>query len=186
MKFKPSLHLATIASALALVSCGDSPSSHTPVVVTPAGAKVNLTKVSMTVGNVQFIPKGANQYSLSFDYTVDNQSGSHISFLCLHNNTDDLIEVNLSDNDGEPLHLGKRPLEGLTLTEPRPLRLPVGKTTRSFSVPVMPGLREKGDVISVRVRLHAPSRYDELRSSVEAPRIQIPWPQPASEPTPES
>jgi hypothetical protein len=41
---------------------------------------------------------------------------------------------------------------------------------------VLPVFREKGSPISARIRLHAPSRYDELRSSVEAPNLQVIWP----------
>lgn len=165
-----------MALTLVFASCGGPNPAMTPVINTPDGGKVDLSKVSMVVTMAQITKLSDNKYSLSFDYTIDNQAGAIIAFPCLYNETDDLVEVNLSDREGRPLHLGKRPLEGLTLTEPRPLQIPVGKTTRSYKVPVMPELREKGDPVNIRVRLHAPSRYDELRSSVEAPRLQIPWP----------
>ena len=72
--------------------------------------------------------------------------------------------------------LGKRPLEGLTLTEPRPLKIPIDKTIRSYQVPIMPVLLESGEQLEMRVRLHAPSRYDELRSSIEATKVHLSWP----------
>ena len=163
-------------TTLALVSCGEPAPSTLPVISTPSGAKVNLSKVSMVVSNPKITRVSENKYTLNFDYTLNNQAGAHITFPCLHNVTDDLIEINLHDSGQQALVLGKRPLEGLTLTQPRPLRIPSGETTRHFTVPLMPELREKGDPISLRVRLHAPSRYDELRSSIEAPRLQIFWP----------
>lgn len=168
--------LASMIFALAFASCGNPDPSKAPVINTPAGAKVDLSKVSMHVTNAQLTRVGENKYQLSFDYTVDNQAGAIIAFPCLHNRIDNLIEVNLSDQDDTTLHLGKRPLEGLTLTEPRPLKIPIGKTTRSYKVPILPVFREKGNPISARIRLHAPSRYDELRSSVEAPPLQLLWP----------
>lgn len=161
---------------IALSSCGGPDPSKAPVIDTPSGAKIDLSKVSLQLANAQLTRENENKYSLSFDYTVDNQAGGNIVFPCLYNQTDALIEVNLSDKDGNALVLGKRPLEGLTLTEPRPLRLLIGKTTRSYQVPVMPELREQGELVSIRVRLHAPSRYDELRSSIEAPRVEVLWP----------
>lgn len=175
----PSVFALVIASTFSLTSCGDPDPSKAPVINTPSGAKVDLSRVSMTVSNIQLTTENENKFTLSFDYTVNNQASGHITFPCLHNKMDELIEVNLTDKDGGSLHLGKRPLEGLTLTEPRPLKIPMGKTTRSYTVPVMPELREQGDPINIRVRLHAPSRYDELRSSVEAPQVQVLWPEPA-------
>ena len=172
------IYFLTLPMILTLVlsSCGEPNPNLAPVINTPHGAKVDLAKVTMVVANAQLTMVSDNKYSLSFDYTIDNLAGANIAFPCLYNEMDDLIEVNLSDQEHQTLHLGKRPLEGLTLPEPRPLIIPIGKTTRSYKVPVMPELREKGDPITVRVRLHAPSRYDELRSSVEAPRLQVPWP----------
>jgi len=161
---------------LALTSCGDPEPLNAPIINTPAGAKVDLSKVTMLVTNAQLTMVGKNKFQLSFDYTVDNQAGAVIAFPCLHNQMDNLIEVNLSDKDDTTLHLGKRLLEGLTLTEPRPLKIPIGITTRSYKVSVLPVFREKGSPISARIRLHAPSRFDELRSSVEAPRLQVLWP----------
>ena len=157
-------------------SCGKPDPSKAPVINTPAGAKVDLSKVSLVLANTRITRVNGDHYVLDFDYTVHNQAGAHIAFLCLYNEMDDLIEVNLSDKEGHDLVLGRRPLDGLTLTAPRHLRIPIGETTRSYTVPLMPALHEKGDPISVRVRLHAPSRYDELRSSVEAPTTQVPWP----------
>lgn len=161
--------------SLALACCGPDP-SKAPEIRTPAGAKIDLSKVSLQISTPQITGNEESGYSLSFDYTVDNQSGAHIVFPCLYNQTDELIEVNLSDRGGLPLLLGKRLLEGLTLTEPRPLRIPIGQTTRNYKVPLLPELREQGELIHIRVRLHAPSRYDELRSSIEAQGHEVPWP----------
>jgi hypothetical protein len=170
-------HLLLLALLLpGFSSCGKTDPSKAPVINTPAGAKVDLSKVSMDVSNARITRGNKNKYVLDFDYTVHNHAGANITFLCLYNEMDDLIEVNLTDKEGNDLVLGKRLLDGLTLTEPRTLRIPIGETTRSYTVPLMPELREKGDPISVRIRLHAPSRYDELRSSVEAPDIHVLWP----------
>ncbi len=159
-----------------LLSCGKPDPSTAPVINTPAGAKVDLSKVSLELSNTRITRGNDNTHVLEFDYTVHNQAGAHIAFPCLYNEIDDLIEVNLTDKEGNDLVLGRRPLDGLTLTAPRPLRIPIGETTRSYTVPLMAALRAKGDPVNVRVRLHAPSRYDELRSSAEAATIQVPWP----------
>ena len=71
--------------------------------------------------------------------------------------------------------LGKRPLEGLTLTEPRPLSIPLEKQPAATRCPSCL-ITGAGEPIEIRVRLHAPSRYDELRSSIEAPRVDVSWP----------
>lgn len=173
---KPSLPLIS-GFALSLLSCSESDSGQGPIIETPAHAKVDLSKVSMKVKKAKLHRIDANDYSLEFDYTLVNKAGATISFQSIYSGKDELIEVNLSDKNGDPLFLGKRPLEGLTLASPRAVLIPKGKSTRHYQVPVMPELREKGDPITVRVRLHAPSRYDELRSSVEAPLISVPWPQ---------
>ena len=170
-----------LTSALLLSSCGDPDPSKAPVRHTPEGDKVDLSQVSLSLANVQVVfnsstKPGAAMHLLKFDYTVTNSAGVNIAFPCLYNELDDLIEVNLHDKEGNPVNLGKRPLEGLTLAEPRTLNIPVGITTRSYQVPLMPNTFTKDDTIKVRVRLHAPSRYDELRSSLEAPSITIPWP----------
>ena len=162
---------------LGLISCGEQAKDSGAVIVTPSHGKVDLSKVSLKVKQVKITRKNDNQYSLSFKYTLINKAGATISFTSIFSGKDDLIEVNLSDKNGDPLFLGKRPQEGLTLASARPMLIPKGKFTRIYTVPVMPELREKGDPITVRVRFHAPSRYDELRSSIEAPRVQTPWPQ---------
>ena len=128
----------------------------------------------ITLGDHAFDQKDICQ--LTFDYTLRNRAGATISFPSIFSGKDELIEVNLSDQNGDPLYLGKRPLEDLTLASPRPMLIPKGKSTRGYKVPVQQEFRKKDDPITLRVRFHAPSRYDELRSSVEAPLIQIPWP----------
>jgi len=167
------LVIALVFCTIGISSCGKTTSTNTPVIDTPTGNAVDLNKVSMTVSDAHIAKTAENEYALKFDYTVINKVGADIRFLCLYNNTDDLIQVNLTDQENLALTLGKRPLEGLTLTQPKPLRIRNGETTRSYKVPFMPGSLKKGDPISIRVRLHAPSRYDELRSSLEAPRLQV-------------
>ena len=172
------LRFLTIFS-LALASCGGQRTSVTAVKSTPVGAQVDLDMVSIQVANPVIIKKNDSDYFLQFNYTIDNQAGAIIAFLCLYNEIDDLIEINLKDKESNLLMLGKRPLEGLTLTEPRPLKIPIEKTIRSYQVPIMPIMPvslESGEQLEMRVRLHAPSRYDELRSSIEASKINLSWP----------
>ncbi|BDS05601.1 hypothetical protein NT6N_06410 [Oceaniferula spumae] len=170
--------LAFSPAILALVfsSCGEPDPANLPVINTPANAKVDLSKVTLSISNAKITRINENKYTLNFDYTVTNHSGAHLAFPCLYDSTDDLIEVGLTDNTDQKLVPGKRPMEGLTLTEPRPLKIANGPVTRSYSVPIMPEVRDSGDLITLRVRLHAPSRYDELRSTVAAPLVQVPWP----------
>lgn len=172
-------HLMALITACAfgLVSCSETDPGKGPIIETPANGKVDLNKVSMKVTKAKLKRIDENHYQLDFDYTLINKVGATISFQSIFSSKDDLIEVNLSDKNGDRLFLGKRPQEGLTLAQPRAMLIPKGKTIRSYTVPVMPELREKGDPITVRVRFHAPSRYDELRSSVEAPLLLTPWPQ---------
>ena len=173
-------HLRFLAIfSLALASCGGQRTSVTAVKSTPVGAQVDLDMVSIQVANPVIIKKNDSDYFLQFNYTIDNQAGAIIAFLCLYNEIDDLIEINLKDKESNLLMLGKRPLEGLTLTEPRPLKIPIEKTIRSYQVPIMPIMPvslESGEQLEMRVRLHAPSRYDELRSSIEASKINLSWP----------
>lgn len=162
--------------ALCLVSCNPSDPSKGPLITTPDHAQVDLSKVSLKISKAKFAFDQKDQCQLTFDYTLRNQAGATLSFSSIFSGKDDLIEVNLSDQNGDPLYLGKRPLEDLTLASPRAMLIPQGKSTRSYKVPVQREFRKKDDPITVRVRFHAPSRYDELRSSIEAPLIQIPWP----------
>jgi len=167
-----------IPLSIVLIACTPSPPdpSSLPTVITPQGEKINLDQVSLTISHPQILHSSENNYTLEFDYTITNHAQTNIAFLCLYNNTDDLIQVNLTDNQGKPITLNKRLLEGLTLTEPRLLHILVGKTTRHLSIPfssIKP--RKKGEPLSMRVRLHAPSRYDELRSTIEAPIITLLW-----------
>ena len=175
----PLIPLALLAGlcAFGLTSCSESDPYQGPVIETPANGKVDLTKVSMKVTKAKIKCIDENHYQLDFDYTLINKAGATLSFQSIFSGKDDLIEVNLSDQNGDRLFLGKRPQEGLTLAQARAMLIPKGKSTRHYTVPVMPELRMKDDPITVRVRLHAPSRYDELRSTVEAPLIQAPWPQ---------
>ena len=169
------LRFLTIFS-LALASCGNQKTSVAPVKSTPVGAQVDLNMVTIQVTDAVIIKKNDSDYFLELNYTLDNQAGAIIAFPCLYNEIDDLIEVNLTDKESNQLMLGKRPLEGLTLTEPRPLKIPIEKTIRSYQVPIMPVSLESGEQLEMRVRLHAPSRYDELRSSIEATKVHLSWP----------
>jgi hypothetical protein len=174
------LALSVLGISLSLLSCGDSSKKAGPVIITPPNGKVDLSQVNLTVSKVKITYDHTNNrdsYRLSFKYTLDNHASGPISFISIYAGKDDLIEVNLSDSKGLPLTLGKRPQEGLTLAAPRPMLIPHGKTTRSYTVPITPDFLKKGEPITVRVRFHAPSRYDELRSSLEAPHVQVPWPQ---------
>ena len=169
--------LASLISTFGLTSCSETDPYKGPFIETPANSKVDLTKVSMKLTKAKIKRIDENHYQLDFDYTLINKAGATLSFQSIFSGKDDLIEVNLNDRNGDRLFLGKRPQEGLTLAQARAMLIPKGKSTRHYTVPVMPELRMKGDPITVRVRLHAPSRYDELRSTVEAPLIQTPWPQ---------
>ena len=162
--------------SLMLASCGNQGVRTAPERITPLGAKVDLNMVSIQVENAVMGQANDGNYRLSFDYIIENQAGAVIVFPCLYNNTDELIEVNLTDSTNQILLLGKRPLEGLTLTEPQPLRIPMGKTKRNYQVPVVSAPLNQEDPLRMRVRLHAPSRYDELRSSIEATGINLQWP----------
>lgn len=160
-------------------SCGEPSPKDLPIINTPASGKVNLSKVTLAVSDAAITVNEKGEYQVSFNYTIHNQAGAHISFLCLYTEPDDLIDVQLKhkvDDEEKLLILGKRPLDGLTLPEPRPLQLSAGKSTRRYTVPVSPGTIKSGEPLTLRVRLHAPSRYDELRSSIEAPTIHLLWP----------
>jgi len=172
-----SILLPTILFPFGLISCSEKSSTDGPMIITPPNAKVDLSQVSMKLRNVKITRKHNNSYSLTFDYTLINKAGATLSFQSIFSGKDDLIEVNLSDQDGYPVDLGKRPQEGLTLAATRAVLIPKGKSTRPYTVPVTPQFRQKGDMITVRVRLHAPSRYDELRSTIEAPIVTAPWPE---------
>ncbi len=176
MKYgKLNLFLFSLA-LLGITSCGEPDPSKLPTISTPANAQVDLSKISLSISNATITRINNNNYRLNFDYTLTNTAGAHLSFVCIYDSTDEMIEVELTDQMQQRIVPSKRPMEGLTLTEPRPLKILHGSTTRNYQAPLMPELRDAGDPITLRVRLHAPSRYDELRSSIEAPSITIPWP----------
>lgn len=159
-----------------LTSCGDADPASAPVRKTEDGGKVDLSGVTLTTSNASIGKNDKVQHVLVFDYTLTNTSGFNIEFPCLYSNLDYLIEVNLSDKEGESVPLGRRPLDQLTMTQPRPERILVGTTTRTYKAPIGPNTLKPGDLLSVRIRLHAPSRYDELRTSLEAPTLTLPLP----------
>lgn len=170
------LFVLTPLLILFLASCGGDPRADAPTRNTPTGAKVDLTGVSLVTSEPTIVLAGDGKIQLRFDYTLNNTSGMIIVFPCIYASMDQLIEVNLTDKKGKPILLGRRTLEGLTLAQPRPMRIPAGKTTHSYSVPIAQAGLKKGDPVNIRIRLHTPSRYDELRTSLEAARAQIPWP----------
>lgn len=172
---KPSLSLS-IACAISLVSCGNPDPNSGPMVETPPHAKVDLSQVQLSISKVTISRTAPHQYQLDFDYTLNNQSGAGIAFQSIFRNKDELIHVQLNDQNGDPLDPGKRPLSGLTLAEPRRMLIPRGKTRSHYSVPLLAELRPQGDPITVQARFHAPSRYDELRSSLQAPPVTTLWP----------
>ena len=177
MKNSKALLLIPFAVALiGLNSCGDPTPANVPTIHTPSDAKVNLANISLAVSNAKITKGGDNKYNLSFDYTITNTTGSHLSFISIYNNSDYLIDVSLSDKEGEVVPLGRDHLNELTLAQPRPLKFRSGETTRPYKTPVKNELRAPGDPITLRVRLHAPSRYDELRSTIEAPMTIVHWP----------
>lgn len=176
MKNGNTFFLTAITLVIMLTSCGKPDPSNLPIIHTPHNAKVDLSNVSLTISDAKIVRSKDNKYHLLFNYTVTNSKGAHLSFICIYRNTDELIDTKLIDQDEEPLTLGKRELEGLTLTLPRPIKILNGDTTRSLKTPINEELRESGEPITIRVRLHAPSRYDELRSTVEAAPVVIPWP----------
>lgn len=159
-----------------ITSCGNQEKASAPVKMTPAGARVDLDRVSLEVRDSTIISQDDENYILRFRYTVNNQAGAIISFPCLYPRIDDLIEVNLTNIENKVLMLGRRPLEGLTLAEPEALKIPLKKTNLTFEAPILASQLNSADPIEMRVRLHAPSRYDELRSSIEAPKKILIWP----------
>jgi len=175
MKHLP--HLTFLALVSTLASCGSFSKKAGPTIITPSNGKVDLSKVSMKITKAKITSKNENEFALTFDYTLINADTGDISFTSIFASKDDLIDIQLSDQQKNPLILGKRPFDGMTLAAPRPMIVPFGKSTRSYTIPIMPELRMKNDPITVRVRFHAPSRYDELRSTVEAPLITATWPE---------
>ena len=174
--YKSSTITAVIICSLALTSCTKPEPVEAPVYLTPNSAKVNLSQISMTASNVRITKSGQGQHIVHFDYTILNQSDRSLAFNCLYNRTDKLIEVNLSDAEGQPIPLEYNNLDSLTLAKPKPLTIRTGETTSSYKKLISPSPLETGSLINVRIRLHTPSRYDELRSSLEAPLTQVLWP----------
>ena len=157
----------------------DSESEPAPVYYTPISAKVDLTGVSMGVTNVQLIQKAyttGDKYFLSFDFHVLNQSEQSIAFACLKNRLHDLIEVNITDAEGKTIPLVRDPLDELTLAQPKPLVIRTGLNNDKYEHIVGNIGTEAGQPVHLRIRLHTPSRYDELRSSLEAPLTTVTWP----------
>ena len=118
-----------------------------------------------------------HKHELRFEYTLENKSGSNIQFPSIHPSMDRLVEVSLTDKDQQAIHLVKNSLAGLTLPQPAARKILAGKTTRSYSVPIIPNTLKPNDPVNVRIRLHVPSHFDELRSSLEAPTLTLAWPE---------
>lgn len=166
-----------IASCFAtFISCAKKEPIVAPVYYTPINDKVNLSQVSMTTSNVQITKSNDGKRNINFDYTVTNSGEKSIAFACLYNRLNELIEVNLSDAEGNPVPLVYNPLDELTLAMPKPLIIRTGETKRSYSKPIAPAELEIGSTVNVRIRLHTPSKYDELRSSLEPTPVQVLFP----------
>lgn len=157
-------------------SCGKRETALPTVKHTPIGARVDLDQVSLEVKNAKIIRQDNNNHLIRFQCRINNQSGSIISFPCLYHRIDELIEVTLTNNENKRLTIGRRPLEGLTLTEPRPLKIALNKTSVAYEASIVEPLINSNEPFEMRVRLHAPSRYDELRSSIEANKNLLLWP----------
>ncbi|MGB2402658.1 MAG: hypothetical protein ACPIA7_04540 [Akkermansiaceae bacterium] len=135
-----------------------------------------MDQISLNVEDAKIIEQHDNKYLIKFQCTINNESGSVISFPCLYHRVDELIEVIITDAGHNRLTLAKRPLEELTLAEPQPLKIAMRKTILNYKASIIDPHLKPDDLIKMRVRLHAPSRYDELRSSIEAPKTLLLWP----------
>ncbi len=168
---------ALLIACLLTLSCTapQQPEQVAPIYYTPFNDKVDLSHVSMTATNLQLGKNQQGHRQVSFDYTVLNQSGTSIAFACLYNRANNLIEVNLYDAEGNAVPLARNPLDNLTLAKPKPLIIKAGETIHHYSKVIAPSSLEAGTPITIRIRLHTPSRYDELRSSLEAPLIHSVW-----------
>ncbi|MGJ8676440.1 MAG: hypothetical protein ACSHX0_02875 [Akkermansiaceae bacterium] len=169
-----SLTLILLAS-----SCSQTVEQEAPIYYTPIDAQIDLSEVSMNVTKAQIsktIKNSKDVYTLSFDYEIINSSGQSIAFACLQNKMNTLLDVYLANAEGTSIPLIINPLDALTLAEAKPMIIKAGAITRSYSCDIMPSLIETGTPITLTIKLHLPSRYDELRSSLEPPSSQLTWP----------
>lgn len=157
-------------------SCTNRTTVSPPVKYTPIGARVDLHQVSLEVADAKIIKQDDKKHLVQFRCTINNQSGAVISFPCLYHRIDELIEVSITDEYYKPLTVARGPLERLTLAEPQPLNIAIHKTVLSYEASIINSSPEPNSRVEMRVRLHAPSRYDELRSSIEAPKKWLLWP----------
>ena len=170
-------HLCSLSLCLLLcVSCGQQDTATSPVNHTPIGARVNLDQVNLDIRGAEIIEQHDKKHLVKFQCTINNESEAVISFPCLYHSIDELIEVIITDADHKRLTLAKRPLEGLTLAEPQPLTIAMRKTILHYEASIIDSHLKPNDTVEIRVRLHVPSRYDELRSSIEAPKTLLLWP----------
>lgn len=171
------LFLLLTVACVSLSSCGNQEPAEVSTIHTAPDAKVNLANIALSVSNAQITKDPKGNHFLSFDYTVVNNTGSHLSFVAIYSNADSLIDTNLTDKDGAALTINRNPLLDLTLSQPRPLIFRSGSSaTRPYKVSLAEDFRDTGEPITLRVRLHAPSRYDELRSTITAPLTIVTWP----------
>lgn len=168
--------LGTGFMCIHLSSCSKPEPVEAPVFYTPINAKVNLEPVSLQITNAQLTQTANENYQLKFDHTVTNHSDTSIGFACLYNRMNELIEVNLTDAEGNDIPFVRTAYDNITLAQPKPFIIKVGEATNTYTKDVSPANLEAGAPVNIRIRLHAPSRYDELRSSVEAAPLQLPWP----------
>ena len=178
MKHRSKLPFLLLTAAyISLSSCGTPEPVEVATVHTAPDAKIDLTGINLSVSNAQITKDTKGNHFLSFDYTVVNNTGSHLSFVAIYSNSDSLIDTDLTDKDGAALTINRNPLLDLTLSQPRPLIFRSGSSaTRPYKVSLAEEFRDTGEPITLRVRLHAPSRYDELRSTITAPLTIVTWP----------
>ncbi len=165
---------------LFMASCGEPSDPNSPIKIIPESDKIPLSGVSLTIKKAKLERKNDHLLTLSFRYTITNKSGYAISFPSIYPGKDHLIDVSLYDKNGDPINLGRRPLDDLTLASPRTMIISRGKFSRDYQLPIpydIYSTLKKGDKVTLRVRFHAPSRYDELRSTIEAPLTTLTWPE---------
>lgn len=175
----PSLGLAFMLLTSCQTNSDNNPSTHDGaerMIVTPVNGQVDLSKVTLRIDKVEILPSAANRFTLNFDYSMQNRAGATIAFGSVHGGIKDLLVVTLIDQEGNEIPLAKKNRDGLTYAEPRQVKIPEGQTPGKYTAQVISEFQTKGETITVRVRFHAPSRYDELRSTLEAPAVRVIWP----------
>ena len=170
------LAFGLLATACLLNSCTQEAPEPAPIFYTPFHGKVDLANVTMGTTDAKITRKG-NKYTISFDFHILNKSGKSIAFACLQNHLRQLIEVNVYDAEGTAIPLVRDPLDDLTRSRPKSMLIPAGLYNGSYQHLITHIGTEDGAPVTIRARLHTPSRYDELRTTLEAPLVQTLWPE---------